>query len=199
MIAVTQDPRGVVGGAAAVAELELLEPQHRVAARRQVPGGAGAERAQPDDDVVDVRWRVRASDRPARPTTPRSPAAGAASGGCRPSRPPSARTSRGSRHATTCRAGPTRRWPSPDGSPCPRSRRRPTGRSRATRPRTAANSRRHSIAVRSTASGRSTNAATWSAEHDEHQVRVDQLALVPHPLVLVRAPAAARGRSCPTS
>ena len=31
---------------------------------------------------------------------------------------------------------------------------------------TAANSSRHSIAVRSTASGRSTNAATWSAEHD---------------------------------
>ena len=35
-------------------ELELLEPQHRVPARRQVPGRAGAERAEPDDDVVDV-------------------------------------------------------------------------------------------------------------------------------------------------
>ena len=51
-----------------MAELELLEPHHRVAARRQVPGRAGAERAEPDDDVVDVTAVIA----PSEPVTSRS-------------------------------------------------------------------------------------------------------------------------------
>ena len=100
VVAVPQDSRGVVGGAAAVAELELLEPDDGVTAGGQVPRRGRAERTQSDDDVVDVSH---------------ARAWAATSAGCRPSRPPSGRTSRGCRRARTCRAAPTRRSPSPGG------------------------------------------------------------------------------------
>ena len=137
VVAVPQDPRGVVGGAAAVPELELLEPHHRVAACGEVPGRGRAERAEPDrrrsrrpplvEEVSLARQRPsrqpdrRGSRLTTRPSvvstgsTERDRAAAAASGGCRRSRPPSARTTRGCRRATTCRAAPTRRSPSPGG------------------------------------------------------------------------------------
>ena len=54
VVAVPQDPRRVVRGAAAVAELELLEPDDGVPAGGQVPRRGRAERTQSDDDVVDV-------------------------------------------------------------------------------------------------------------------------------------------------
>ena len=100
VVAVPQDPRGVVRGAAAVAELELLEPDDGVTAGGQVPRRGRAERTQSDDDVVDVSH---------------ARAWAATIAGCRRSRPPSARTSRGCRRARTCRAAPTRRSPSPGG------------------------------------------------------------------------------------
>ena len=59
VIAVPQDPAGVVAGAAAVAELEALEPEHREAARGQLVRRRRAERAEPDDDVVVVSHRIR--------------------------------------------------------------------------------------------------------------------------------------------
>src|SRR5262249_7565284 len=104
VVTVPQDARRVVGGAAAVAELEPLQPDDGVAGGGQVPRRGRAERTQSDDDVVD--GRVGISHVRAWP---------AATAGCRRSHPPSVRTSRGCRRATTCRAAPTRRSPSPGG------------------------------------------------------------------------------------
>ena len=67
VVAVPQDPRRVVRGAAAVAELELLEPDDRVTARGELPRRGRAERAQPHNDVVDLshgRWRTDARRSP---------------------------------------------------------------------------------------------------------------------------------------
>ncbi len=101
VVAVPQDPAGVVARAAAVPELEPLQPEHRAAPLGELVGRRRAERAEPDDDVVEVLSHHR-------------PRAGrAASAGCPRSRPPSARTSRACTTATTSRAAPTRRSPSP--------------------------------------------------------------------------------------
>ena len=58
----------------------------------------------------------------------------------------------------------------------------------------AANSRTQSIRVRRPRSGRSTKAATWSADAGQHQVRVDQLALVAGPLARRQAGQRRAGR-----
>ena len=188
VVAVPQDPAGVVAGAAVVAELEALQPEDREAAAGQLGG----------------RWREPSAPRP---TTMRSRSASAISGnrawaaasdGCRRSRPPSARTSRASTTARTCLAARTRRSPSPGGSPDPTGRRRPRGRTpgRATAagweqqqaldrgcgPPTAAAARRPRRGPRPRESIR----CGWH-----------QLALVPVPLGPVEAGQRARGPWCP--
>ena len=58
VIAVAQDPAGVVRGAALVAELELLEPDDREPATCCVPRGGGAQRSESDDrEVVGLTHR----------------------------------------------------------------------------------------------------------------------------------------------
>ncbi len=54
MVAVAQDPRGVVGRAAVVAERELLQTHDVVTRLGQVPRGRAAQRTQPHHDVPDA-------------------------------------------------------------------------------------------------------------------------------------------------
>jgi hypothetical protein len=53
VIGAADDARVVVGGAAVVAEPELLQAEHAGAGRGQGAGGGAAERSQPDHDRVE--------------------------------------------------------------------------------------------------------------------------------------------------
>ncbi len=99
VVAVPQDPAGVVARAAVVPELEPLEPEHPTTSSGEMHRRGAAEGAEAHhDDVVGV-------------SHPRASAA--ATAGCRRCRPPSARTTRACRPATTSRVARTRRSPSP--------------------------------------------------------------------------------------
>ena len=112
VIAVPDDPRRVMRGAALVTEPEGLEAQNAQTSTGGMPGGGTSQPAESDDGQVIGRPVIGFSHRfhlhVAR-------AGEAASAGYRGLRPPSARTSPESSTASSCHVARIRRSPNPAG------------------------------------------------------------------------------------